>query len=1010
MRSRHALLGAFVLTLVGTTALQAQSRTIVGRVIDVATQQGVPGAIVAVSPGGVPVTQANENGQFRLTAPAGPLALSVRGLGYRRVETRVAAGQDTLTVTMQREALRLTEVVVTGATTTQERRTVGAAVSSVQAEDLQRVPAASLDNALQGKLVGASINMNSGAPGGGGQIQIRGVTSILGNGQPLFVVDGVIVSNQAFSTGINAVTRASGGTASPFATQDNAVNRLSDINPNDIESVQVLKSAAATAIYGSKATNGVVLITTKRGRAGEARFNVSQRVGTYSPVKLLGSRRFTKATFTDYVNDNGLSPALIDRYCASTCPYFDYQGELFGQRDLSYETTVTLTGGTENTKYFISGNDKNDRGTLINTGARRQSLRMNFDQAVGSRLTMNFSALLNRSISDRGISNNDNTYTSPMYAFGYTPAVINLQERVGGRYVNNTLLRDITGSGGSNPFQNMEGIMNREDVWRQLASGTARYIAFSTDNQTLTVQAQGGFDRFDAEGIVYSPNYLQFEPDDGFSGTSVDGSSLNFQLNGTLGVIHSFTPGEGFVIPFLSSLTTSAGAQYETRRTNSYNILARGLIPTITLVDQGTPTLFHTKQQVRDQAFFLSEDLLAFNDRFSLSGRVRAERSSTNGEQEKFFYWPAVSTAYRFVNVLPKTDELKIRANWGTSGNQPSYGQNTQVISGLGVIDGRSALGVPASIGNVEIQPEKMTEQEYGIDALFFNGRVGVEVSYFDRTITDLLLQAPLAPTSGFTQRFINGGKLKTNGIEGSLTLVPIRTRDVQWTSRTQYYTFESKVAELPANVADFAVASSGFGAQYGRGRIAREQSATLVWANRKRADGTAADTIIGESRPDFTMQFGNDLTWRGLSLNTLIDWRKGGLVSNMTNNLFDEGGNSWDYDKPSPQAGVPLGEWRYAQWDAGRNASVYIQDGSFVKLREITLSYLVPTRYSERLWSRARDVRLYASGRNLKMWSDYWGMDPEVNNFGNSNVVRFVDLAPFPASKSFFIGVDFGF
>ncbi len=1032
MRSRLASLAGLVLALSIVPDLQAQNRTVTGRVFDAATQQGVPGAVITVS-GSTQITQASETGQFRVIVPGADVTLVLRGLGSQRVEVRVPSGQETVNVGMQREALRLTEVVVTGAATTQERRNVGTAVSTVSAEELNRVPAVSLDNAMQGKIVGANINMNSGAPGGGGQIQIRGVTSILGNSEPLFVVDGVIISNQAFSAGVNSVSKASSASTNVTSVQDNPVNRLADVNPNDIESVQILKSAAATAIYGSKATNGVVIITTKRGRSGAPRFTLSQRVGSYSPLKLLGSRRFTRATLEevdDLYSTATFSPNLVATYCNvpnpdDPCPYFDYQKELFGQRDLSYETSATVSGGSEATKYFVSINDKNDNGTMLGTNARRQNFRLNLDQAFGSRWTGNVSATLSRSIANRGISNNDNSYTSPFYVLGYTPAVYDLQQRVGGRYVDNPIIQTLFGIG-SNPFQTTEGLKNKEDVWRQLASGTLRFTAFSNDQNAVTLQAQGGFDRFDAEGQVYSPNYLQFEDDDGFPGTAVQSEVLSRQVNGTLSAIHTFTPAPNFVIPFLSSATTSAGVQYEDRHLNRFNMRASNLIPTIDLIDQGTPLLFHTKQLVRDQAFFVNEELLAFDERFSLTGRVRGERSSVNGDPTTFYYWPAASGAYRITSGIPFTNELKLRAAWGTSGNQANYANNSVIIQGLGLIDGRPSLGAPTSIGNKTIRPEKMTELEYGFDALFFNSRVGVEFSYFDRTITDLLLTAPLAPTSGFTQQFINGGEMKTDGIEVGLTLTPIRTRDFQWTSRTQYYRFETTIEEIPSTIADFVVGNSGFGASFGRGRIAcprapgsnrcgsapnsKPYSATLVWGNIPRGNGTSADTVIGESRPDFQMQFANDFTWKGISVNTLVDWRKGGLLQNLTQVTFDEGLNSADYDKPSPDPSMGLGEYRYAQWANGQNALPYVDLGTFVKLREITVSYQIPERVLQRFMPRGRDVRVMASGRNLAMWTDYWGVDPEVNNFGNQGVVRFVDLAPYPPSRSYFLGLDLGF
>jgi TonB-linked SusC/RagA family outer membrane protein len=987
------------------TALAASSAEAQVRVTGVVTATtGEPlGAVTVVVVGTTTGTLTNEAGRYTLTVPAGSTTLRFRRIGYQQRTVTLTPGQTEANAQLERDILQLEQVVVTGAATSQERRNVSTAVSSVSADEVTRTPAVSLDNALQGKVVGASINMNSGAPGGGGQIQIRGVTSILGNGEPLFVVDGVIISNAAYSTGVNAITRAGGGTTN---VQDNPVNRLADINPNDIESIQVLKSAAASAIYGSKATNGVILITTKRGAAGQTRTNVTQRVGTYDAVRLLGSRHFTPETALEVIGDK----ALVDKLCTGgTCPYYDYQGDLFGENGMSYETTANLSGGIgSGTRYFFGGTTKEDKGTQMRTGARRQSVRLNLDQTIGSKITASASANIVRSLTARGISNNDNTYLSPMYAFGYTPAIINLNNPQNGLYPINEVLRTTAGQP-TNPFETLRYVDNNEDVWRQLGSATARWNALATERQTLSFQLNGGFDRFDADGRVYSPNFLQYEAADGLPGTTVQAEALSQQINGNVSMVHTLRPGERSMFSFLSSLTTSLGGQREEQQLNRYSVQAGNLIPGITNFDQGTIVPTQTKNAIRDQAYFLSEDVLAFDERLSMSARVRAERSSANGDREKYYYWPTASASYRFVNALPGADEVTFRAAFGRTGNRPRYGDRDVTIAGLGLISNRNALGVPGTIGNANIRPEKMTEQEYGVDATLLGGRAGLEATYYDRTITDLLLTSPLAPTSGFGSQVINGGELQTKGVELGLNLVPVRWRALTWNSRTQFSTNKSTVVSLPTGVADFVVANSGFGAQYGRARIARGYESTLIWGNRYRADSTVVDTVIANSNPDFQMQFSNDLTYKALTLNVLVDWRKGGYVSNMTMNLFDEGGNSWDYDKPSPKAGVPLGEYRYSTWNAGRNAGVYIQDGSFVKVREITLAWQVPRSLTQRL-GRAQDLRLSLAGRNLFTFTNYWSPDPEVNNFGNNNVARFVDLAPYPPSRSFFFSVDVGF
>lgn len=1002
MPRRFALLVALLVSALALTRAEAQNRTVTGRVVDLATKQGVAAATIQVV-GGMQATQVNDQGQFRLNVPDTNLILNVRALGYRRTQVHVAPGQTSVEIAMEREALQLNEVVVTGAATTMERKNAGVAVSTVDNSQITQVPTPSLEAALQGKVVGAQITMNSGAPGGGGQLQIRGPTSILGNGEPLYVVDGVIISNAAFSAGVNAVSRAAGSAAQ--SNEDNAVNRLADLNENDIESIQVLKSAAASAIYGSMATNGVVLITTKRGHQGAPRFNVTQRLGTNEAMRLMGSRHFTNAELADLVG-----ATTANQYCPTDpCPYFDYQSELYDQHGTAYETALSLTGGSEATKYFVSANDKGDPGTMVNTGARRQSLRLNVDQAFGNKWTASASASIFRSTTQRGISNNDNTFTSPIYAFGYTPAVVDLRQQLNGHPIDNVLLADLFGTG-SNPFQTIAAVKNSEDVWRQLGSAQVRYNMYSSQSQTLNFSAIGGFDRFDDDGETYSPNYLQFEPDDGFPGTAVQAEALSTQYNGSLNAVHTYTPNGVRFIGWLTTLTSSAGLQYEDRGLNQYSVVARGLLPGVQEINQGTPTIAMTKSLIRNEAGYLSEDILGFNEKLSLSGRVRAERSSVNGDRNKFFYWPAVAASYRFVNLIPHTDEVKLRASYGVSGNQPNYGNRDLVLAPNGLIDGLNAIATPSTIGNPNIEPEKMHEQEYGVDASFFDARAGLEASYYIRSITDMLLTAPLAPTTGFSNAIINGGEMATHGAELAVDILPIRNPKFTWTSRTQFSKLTSRIVSLPPTVADFVVPSSGFGAQYGRGRIARGYISTLIWGNVTHADGTVVDTVIADANPKFTMSFSNDFQWGNFTLNSLVDWRNGGYVSDMTNNLYDEGENSWDYDKPSPDPSKPLGLYRYTSWNAGRNAGAYIQPGTFVKLREITLAYAVPQRFSNRFLGNARDLKLDVSGRNLYYWTKYWSFDPEVSNFGNQNVDRFVDLAPFPPYRSFFVGVNVGF
>ncbi len=1005
MRRKLVFALGLIACLVGARRADAQTRVISGRVIDRDSRQGVAGAVVTVV-GGSEGTQANHEGGFRFTVPGRAFKLSVRALGYAPVTIPVTATDSSLTIPMVAEAIQLNQVVVTGAATTQERRNVSTAVSTVSGQALAQVPAASVDQALQGKVLGATINMYSGAPGGGGQIQIRGVTSILGNGEPLLVVDGTIISNVSLSSGLNAVTRASGNRST--SNEDNAVNRLADINPDEIASVQILKSAAATAIYGSEATNGVVIITTKRGQAGTPSFHLTQKFGNYSPIRLQGQRHFNQGELISVLGDSAAAVQYCPGSAATACPYYNNLKDLFNQQKLAYETDGSVSGGNAATKYYAAIGDKYDPGTEIATGARRQNMRLNIDQTLSDKWTTNASLAVYHSFTARGLSNNDNSFTSPLYGFAYTPPVVNLQAKdAAGRYVDNPILPLLFGQG-SNPYQTLQGMSSNETVWRQLGSGTVKFAAFATDHQSLTLQANGGFDTFGQDGQTYSPPYMEYERYDypATPGSAVQAQADSRYYNGTLSAVHVWTPGAGF-FSRLSSATTAAGVQYDDRYLNAYTILARGLIPGVTDFTQGSPTLTQSKTDVRDLATFLSEEVLAFDEKLSVSGHVRAERSSVNGNPQKVFYYPAGALSYRFVNPFPHADEIKLRAALGVSGNQPGYGQRDVVISPTGIIGGQNALGVPGAVGNPNIRPEQMRELEYGVDATFYDQRVGFEGSIYRRDITDLLLTAPLANSTGYSSQFINGGHMQTKGVELGLTLLPIRTPKFTWTSRTTFFTFTSTMVSLPSNVAPFVVSNSGFGASYGHGRIVPGYKTTLIWGNKTRPDGSVVDTVQADGNAKFQMSFNNDFQIGDFTVATLLDWRDGGYLSNLTQNLFDEGQTAWDYNKPSPDPAYPsLGAYRYGTWNAGRNSRVYIQNGSFVKLREITIAYPLPPAVSQRL-VRGHDARLTLSGRNLYTWSKYWGADPEVSNFGSQNVDHFVDLAPYPPARSFFFGFD---
>ena len=1046
MCRRTILLLAAVLA--SPAILAAQTREISGKVTQTTVGTPLTEATVGVLGSQVGV-RTNERGEYRLKVPNGEVTVLVRAIGFKRASVKLTATQTTADFALDKDVLELEGVTVTGQATTVDKRNASTAVATISAEELIKVPAKSVEGNLQGKVVGATIFENSGVPGGGMQIQIRGATSILGSGDPLYVIDGVIVSNASVGGGLASITRSSGSTAS---TQDQTVNRLADLNPDDVENIEVLKSAAATAIYGSRATNGVVVITTKKGKAGTTKYNFTQRIGTQQAIRLLGSRAYSSYNAGCDAKGQNCAPGAVKPFlgtsphadsvaqanCTPACPHYDWAKDFYNNTTPSFESILSTSGGTTNTRFFASLNDKQTHGVEQNTGARRTSGRVNLDQNLGDKFTLSGGATISRDFVQDGIGNNDNAGVSPGYNWGYQPEIYDIQkiDPTTGRPVFQWMQGG--GSGTSNPFDVIHSITNQEDTWRQMGNVRLGYSALSTVHNILQLTYIGGVDRFQLSGQQYSPNYLQYEPADGFLGTSQIVSFESRFVNQGINVVWTFNPGWRW----FNSAQSSAGGTYETQLTNNYVIRQRGLTPTRQTPTNGTDIATSDNvTEFRDQSRYFNEQIIALDEKLALSAGVRADRGSANGDRQTFYTFPKYSASYRFAEPLHRftsaIDEVKVRASYGQSGNRPNYGVRDINIAAGGVIGGLGSLVASGTVGNPAIKPEVMNEQEYGVDAALLHGRIGLELSHYERVIKDLLVTFPLAGSSGFTSQTINGGQMSTRGFEGGLSIVPISTRDVEWTFRTTYQHNVQYVDKLA--VAPFAPGGN-FGVRFGRNRIVVGTRPTYIWGNvpfscinttdasgkvvvGTGADGkpchriypgdpavagsTVRDSIIADANPQSQTSFLNTIRWKRFTVTGLVDWRVGGYTSDMTKASWDEGGNSRDYDDPSPVAGQSLGQFRNGQAVAG-NIATDIDNGTYVKLRELNVSFEAPKSWAR--LARAADMRIAVQGRNLFMSSKYWSYDPEFNNFGNSNFNRFIDLGPYPSNRQFFFSVDFGY
>src|SRR5216117_368346 len=778
-------LGAFV----GVAGASAQQRQITGQVTSSATREPMAGVNVTVT-GSAFAAVSNADGRYAISAPAGAVTLVFRHIAFKRREVTVAAEQTTADAALEPDVFNLEAVVVTGQATGVERRNAAIASSVVTAAEVTAAPEPAVDRALAGRVPGAYIQQNSGAPGGGTQVQIRGSNTVIGSSNPLYVVDGVIYSDASISTGLFSVT-ANGNpqsTRNDGEKQDDPVNWLTDLNPNDVASIEILRGAAASSIYGSKGVDGGVIISTKRGKAGKQRANIIHRVGFSERVRGTVTLVFDTTTAFAQFGDT----ALIRSYVVNgVLPTYDHLRELAGNKPADYETQLDVSGGAGGTRYFLSGNVKGDGGIIENTAAQRQSLRANLDQTFSDRFNISFNSAFNRSTAQRGFTNNDNAGASVTYAIAYIPGFVPLVP-VNGVYPDPGGLSYF----GSNPLQTTAVGKTGETVLRFTGGLTASFQAVQTARHGLRLVGGGGIDFFSQKDEIFAPPELFFEARQTNPGTSTLSNDDSRFANWNGNAIHTYTPASGSW-----KATTAVGVQWEDRQLSRSRIIASGLLPGQQNINQGSVvTPFEENTHERTIALYGHEEWLGVHERLLVSGSVRAERSSANGDVKKFYFFPAATGSYRFPELLGAGTEVKLRFAYGETGNQPLFGQKFSSLQGGLVIGGNAGIAVPIGggvAGDANIQPERTREIEAGLDATLASGRATMELTLFQRKTSDLLVPVTPAPSTGFSLHFANAGEIKNEGLEIAAGLTPLRTEHASWVFRTTFTSIRNRVLSL---------------------------------------------------------------------------------------------------------------------------------------------------------------------------------------------------------------------
>ncbi len=885
--------------------------------------------------------------------------------------------------------------VVTGLATTIAAQRAPQSIAVIGGTHLDAAPTPTLEEALQGQVAGVNVQQNNGgAPGGGVQVQIRGVASINSDAEPLYVIDGVILNNQTVDSGLNALTAAG---PVPFAQdpEDNTPNRIADINPADIARIEVLKGPAASAIYGSKGAAGAILITTKRGTSASPVWDLTARAGTYLPANTLPLRSFPTYASANawWHNDAELSGDLPTALYSGV---HNYQSQLFGGGEMSGEGDLSVRGAPGRTNYFVSLLDKYDNGVLEGTGYQKEGARVNLSESLSPAVTASTTLYYQHSLSVRGVTGNDNDGFSPYDVFATTPSFFNLNHReADGTWALNPFST-------VNPFADVALVETPSSVDRFIGGGSMAWQAYRDARQSLRLLVTGGANVTEQHDLNYAPPFLEIEELSKLPGTVNVGRAHTQYDNASVNVVHEFTGLRDF------DATSSLGISEDDRFVTDPDEVGVGL-------DSGTTSPVQARERVdfeyqygiRTQSLYAQEQIVTLAQRLSVMGGATAERNAIGSTYSPVFVYPKVGAAYQVPKFAGVLDALTLRAAFGEAGTAPAYGftfnnaQNfyaSEIAAQRGVVVGVNPnTNVYGEFADSQLQPERSAEIETGIDATFLAARAQLSATIYEKHVTDLVLLRPSSALSTLSDAALNGGAFTNQGIELSAQLWPVRTtRGVSWLVGTTFSRNYSRVDALAGG--PFAITPE-FGQFYGTywAQVGRSVSQIVNTGTLARG-GDAVQ--VGNAQPSFIMTLSNTISWRRLRVYGLLDWHRGGSVVNLTNAYYDNGLYLLADSAASTQRLIAL----------AKGQTPYVEPASFLKVREITLSYDVPDRWLSIARGRLRSARVSASAHDVFAVFRYSGLDPEVSDFGNTVVTRGQDVTPYPPARSLFLSLDLGF
>ena len=1030
-RSTSAVVRALALAaaaLVGAagSALAQGTATIRGTVVDSSSRQPIPGVQVGVVGSSLgALTDASGRYLIRGVA-AGSHSVRAQRIGFAPLtrQVTVSAGQETaVDLVLRQQAAVLSEVVVVGYGTA-SRAQVSNSVANVRGEVVQNVPVAGIDAALQGKAPGVQVIQNAGNPGNGISVRVRGSSSISASNQPLYVIDGVPMIREDYSQ-------------LGFGGQD--LTAVTGISPDEIESIDVLKDAAAAAIYGSRASNGVVMITTKRGRPGATKFSFNTYYGQQKmarKMELLNAREYVDVFREAMLNDGYSEEDVVD-FGYTLFPGADSSGTdwlaAVTRTAPVADFNINAAGGGDRFQYLISGSNFNQQGIIIGSGYDRQNARLNLDVTATPKLQFRSSIGVVRETFKR--TTNDNTIEGaganaiavqpniPIYKPGSCAAgnCVFTGTDEGLEYVHPLSLAAFNNAP-TRSFRTLGSLESSFDL---------------TDR--LRLNGRVGLD-------LYSLSERRWESPkvEGSSAAGVAGQSTQASTTAQKYLSEVYATYD----PFRSDrqkLTITAGTGLEFNKSEFVYIAGQGFASDEFQYagSAGEVTSYDASPSENRLISFFSRANYSLLDRYLMTASLRTDGASRFASGNRFGVFPSASFGWiasqePALAGLQRLMDMKLRASYGETGNQ-AIGSNFGFVTAFSRANFAGEAGLaPSQLGNPDLRWETTREFDLGADLGFLGGRVSLIGDYYVKRTDDLLVSRPISSVSGFTSILDNVGNLENRGWELQLSTQNVRSsgNGFTWTTDFNVSHNSNKITALfrdepiisgirSVNIvmvgqplgAFFARKFIGVDPETGNAKYEDISGPRKLNQAPTGPDGRITDDdrqIVGSPHPDYFGGVRNQFSWKGLDLNTFVEFSQGAEVFNLIRLFADDGAyyndnkikhvlNRWQ--KPGDVTDVPRLSWDGTS-DARQVSSRFVEDASYVRLSEITVGYRLPSMFTSR--TGLSDTRIYVSGRNLKLWSDYLGYDPDVNSNGSgSNISLGQDFYAYPRARTISVGIS---